>query len=251
MDFNTILDRIKKQELILPDFQRGFVWDSEKMKKLYASVLAKIPVGSILTLESKDDNFNCKQIGAKPRCRTIEKPSHSVNYLIDGQQRLTSLLAGFSTYYFENYSDEKEIASNNLLSLYFIKLPAIDNVESDDIFGLGDAEEKIDNSILRADADADNLAKVSTGSIANMSNFMNATGNQESGSVASTATTTQVQAAQPSQTPSTQPVSTIQAAQSTPVVNSTPVQSAQPVSQPVVQPTVQTVNVTNLEAEVL
>ncbi|MBO5826747.1 MAG: DUF262 domain-containing protein, partial [Treponema sp.] len=61
MDFNTILDRIKKQELILPDFQRGFVWDSEKMKKLYASVLAKIPVGSILTLESKDDNFNCKQ----------------------------------------------------------------------------------------------------------------------------------------------------------------------------------------------
>jgi len=136
MDFNTILDRIKKQELILPDFQRGFVWDSEKMKKLYASVLAKIPVGSILTLESKDDNFNCKQIGAKPRCRTIEKPSHSVNYLIDGQQRLTSLLAGFSTYYFENYSDEKEIASNNLLSLYFIKLPAIDNVESDDIFGI-------------------------------------------------------------------------------------------------------------------
>lgn len=138
MDFNTILDRIKKQELILPDFQRGFVWDSEKMKKLYASVLAKIPVGSILTLESKDDNFNCKQIGAKPRCRTIEKPSHSVNYLIDGQQRLTSLLAGFSTYYFENYSDEKEIASNNLLSLYFIKLPAIDNVESDDIFGIRD-----------------------------------------------------------------------------------------------------------------
>ena len=38
--------------------------------------------------------------------------------------------------YFENYSDEKEIASNNLLSLYFIKLPAIDNVESDDIFGI-------------------------------------------------------------------------------------------------------------------
>ena len=130
---------------------------------------------------------------------------------------------------------------------------AIGNVyfESDDIFGLGDAEEKIDNSILRADADADNLAKVSTGSSANMSNFMNATGNQESGSVAPTATTTQAQAAQPAQTPSTQPVSTVQAASSTPVVNSTPVQPAQPVSQPVVQPTVQTVNVTNLEAEVL
>ena len=139
MEFNKILSRITSKELILPDFQRGFVWDADRMKKLYASVLAKIPIGSILTLESSDDNFNCKQIGAKPRSRILDKPSKSVDYLIDGQQRLTSLLAGFSTYYFENYKDnESEIASNELLCLYFLKIPAVDNKLSDDIFGVRD-----------------------------------------------------------------------------------------------------------------
>lgn len=139
MDLNTILKNIISNDLILPDFQRGFVWDSDQMKKLYASVLAKIPIGSILTLESSDDNFNCKQIGAKPRSRILPKPSKPIDYLIDGQQRITSLLAGFSTYYFENFNnDENEIASNDLLAIYFIKLPAKDNTESEDFFGVRD-----------------------------------------------------------------------------------------------------------------
>lgn len=139
MDLNSILKSIISNDLILPDFQRGFVWDSEQMKKLYASVLAKIPIGSILTLESSDNNFNCKQIGAKPRSRILPKPSKPVDYLIDGQQRITSLLAGFSTYYFENFNnDENEIASNDLLAIYFIKLPAKDNTESEDFFGIRD-----------------------------------------------------------------------------------------------------------------
>lgn len=139
MEFNVILERIQKNELILPDFQRGFVWDAERMKKLFASVLSRIPIGSILTLESADDKFNCKQIGAKPRSRILEKPSKPVDYLIDGQQRLTSLLAGFSTYYFDNYKDkELDIASNDLISLYFLKIPAVDNTLSEDYFGVRD-----------------------------------------------------------------------------------------------------------------
>lgn len=139
MEFRKILERLTKKELILPDFQRGFVWDLDRMKKLYASILAKIPIGSILTLESSDDKFNCKQIGAKPRSRMFEKSTKTVDYLIDGQQRLTSLLAGFSTYYFDNFNNaENDIASNDLLSLYFLKVPATNNPESEDLFGVRD-----------------------------------------------------------------------------------------------------------------
>ena len=101
MNFKDILKRIKTNDLVLPDFQRGFVWEQDRMKRLYASILAKIPVGSILSLESQDDKFNCKQIGARPRSRILKKTKKKVDYLIDGQQRFTSLLAGFSTYYFE------------------------------------------------------------------------------------------------------------------------------------------------------
>lgn len=137
MNFKDILKRIKTNDLVLPDFQRGFVWEQDRMKRLYASILAKIPVGSILSLESQDDKFNCKQIGARPRSRILKKTKKKVDYLIDGQQRFTSLLAGFSTYYFENFFNaEKDIASNDLLCLYFVKFPAKDNENSEDIFGV-------------------------------------------------------------------------------------------------------------------
>ena len=37
MELTTILERIEKQNLILPDFQRGFVWEQERMRKLYVT----------------------------------------------------------------------------------------------------------------------------------------------------------------------------------------------------------------------
>lgn len=48
------INKIKKNEILLPDFQRQFVWKEEEMqRKLVASVLTKMPIGSILLLKSK------------------------------------------------------------------------------------------------------------------------------------------------------------------------------------------------------
>ena len=123
------------KRLVLPDFQRKFVWEQNDMYGLFASVLCKMPFGSILTLESTDKEFSCKKFGAKPKeCREEIEAGKQVEYLIDGQQRLTSLFAGFSTYYFSEFKDiSKKIAAQRLLEMYFLKIPAETNFESRDL----------------------------------------------------------------------------------------------------------------------
>ena len=117
LELQSILNDVNAQKMVLPDFQRKFIWDIDDMYGLYASVLCKMPIGSILTLESNDKAFSCKKIGAKPRSCLITLPDgKSVEFLLDGQQRLTSLFAGFTTYYFENFKsdDFSNIAAQRL-----------------------------------------------------------------------------------------------------------------------------------------
>ena len=46
---SNLIDKIVKKEILLPDFQRKFIWkEEEKQGRLIASVLAKMPIGSIL-----------------------------------------------------------------------------------------------------------------------------------------------------------------------------------------------------------
>lgn len=139
MELKKILDDVTGQKLVLPDFQRKFIWTLDDMYSLYASVLCKMPIGSILTLESEDKAFSCKKIGAKPRSCIIKLPDNqNVEYLLDGQQRLTSLFAGFTTYYFENFkNDEYEnIAVPRLHNMFFLNIPDENNINAKDVFSV-------------------------------------------------------------------------------------------------------------------
>lgn len=139
LELQSILNDVNAQKMVLPDFQRKFIWDIDDMYGLYASVLCKMPIGSILTLESNDKAFSCKKIGAKPRSCLITLPDgKSVEFLLDGQQRLTSLFAGFTTYYFENFKNDdfSNIAAQRLHHLFFIKVPDENNTKDKDIFSV-------------------------------------------------------------------------------------------------------------------
>ncbi len=132
----NLIDEVTDKKLVLPDFQRKFVWEQNDMYGLFSSVLCKMPFGSILTLESTDKEFSCKKLGAKPKeCHEEIESGKQIEYLIDGQQRLTSLFAGFTTYYFSAFKDiPKKIAAPRLLEMYFIKIPAENNENSIDLF---------------------------------------------------------------------------------------------------------------------
>ena len=42
VNLKTIIDEIKSNKIMLPDFQRQFAWDIERQKALIASVLTQL-----------------------------------------------------------------------------------------------------------------------------------------------------------------------------------------------------------------
>ena len=91
-NLGDLLRKIKSGEIQLPDFQREWIWDDEKIKSLLESVIRNFPISSILLLEcnTADMKFSCRKISGVDDI--AEKPQQLV---LDGQQRLTSLFGAF------------------------------------------------------------------------------------------------------------------------------------------------------------
>lgn len=85
---SELLSQIHKGQIQLPDFQRGWIWDEERIIDLLESISYSYPIGTIMLLETGG-----AEVTFKPR--PIDgAPDNGVEpeYLIlDGQQRLTSL----------------------------------------------------------------------------------------------------------------------------------------------------------------
>lgn len=88
-DLNKLLDECHRGVLQLPDFQRSWVWDEDRIKSLIASISRAFPIGALMTLDSGGDvNFKPRAIEGAPANAKQTSP-HSL--LLDGQQRMTSL----------------------------------------------------------------------------------------------------------------------------------------------------------------
>lgn len=74
----------------LPDFQRGYKWDDERIRSLLVTVSLGHPLGVIMLLKTGNDQvrFKPKPIEGAPRAAAEASPDL---LLLDGQQRLTSL----------------------------------------------------------------------------------------------------------------------------------------------------------------
>lgn len=140
-DFSEVVQKIKANSILLPDFQRKFVWtDEEKQRKLIASVLAKMPIGSVLLLKSSGDEFASKMIGKNNEVNIEKKDVQStIEYLLDGQQRITVLSNVFSDVIFEDCKAVKDLVSATLLRRFFLRIPKYHVVKQKkyrDLFGV-------------------------------------------------------------------------------------------------------------------
>ena len=74
----------------LPDFQRGWVWDDDRIIALIASITCNYPVGAAMFLEygNTDIRFKYRVIEGSPAENIIPN-----ELILDGQQRLTSIYA--------------------------------------------------------------------------------------------------------------------------------------------------------------
>lgn len=92
----------------LPEFQRDFVWDPNQVVELLDSVANGWPIGSLLILEGPQP-FGIKPIEGGPPV----DPNRVRYYLLDGQQRVTSLYhvltdSGDYVYYLDLADDANE-----------------------------------------------------------------------------------------------------------------------------------------------
>jgi len=87
----TYLDDLKNQKYQIPTFQREVVWEKENVKKLWDSIYKFYPLGSILVWKTDIKLQNHRQIGGHKILDNNFNPTE-FQYLLDGQQRTTSLL---------------------------------------------------------------------------------------------------------------------------------------------------------------
>ena len=71
----------------LPDFQRGWVWDDNRIKALIASITNNYPVGAAMFLEYGNVNIRFKYRVVEGSPSTGVVPSELI---LDGQQRITT-----------------------------------------------------------------------------------------------------------------------------------------------------------------
>ena len=83
-----LLDAVANGEIQLPDFQRGWVWDDDRIKDLLLSISRGFPIGAVMTLDAGGDlRFQSRLVEGVDE----NGDGQASEYLLDGQQRLTSL----------------------------------------------------------------------------------------------------------------------------------------------------------------
>lgn len=90
-----LTDDILKGAIRIPAFQRDFVWDFDHVAYLMDSIYKQYPFGSLLFWRTKNRLTSDKRLGS------FELPTapdeYPVNYVLDGQQRITSIFSVFQT----------------------------------------------------------------------------------------------------------------------------------------------------------
>jgi uncharacterized protein with ParB-like and HNH nuclease domain len=89
-----ILKDINKGRIQLPDFQRGWVWDDNRIKGIIASVAKSFPIGAVMLLETGNESIRFK---TKPLEGVPDNGIKPEKLILDGQQRLTSLYQAIIT----------------------------------------------------------------------------------------------------------------------------------------------------------
>ncbi len=85
---SDLIDAVEKGSIQLPDFQRGWVWDDDRIRELLVSISRGFPIGAVMTLSAGGEI----RLKARPIEGVDEQTTTSPStLLLDGQQRLTSL----------------------------------------------------------------------------------------------------------------------------------------------------------------
>ena len=93
LSIRRVLELIPSGQLRVPAFQRGFVWDPDKVAFLMDSIYKRYPFGSLLLWRTRERLRHERALG--PFMLPENDPDFPVDYVLDGQQRLTAIFGVF------------------------------------------------------------------------------------------------------------------------------------------------------------
>jgi len=123
-----ILKGISSGTTRLPDFQRGWVWDDERIRGLIASITCSYPVGAVMFLEYGGDGIRFK---SRPFTNVSDNGATPELLVLDGQQRLTSI---YCAMYGKQTVPTRTIKKEDIERFYYLDIvkcldPNTDRVE--------------------------------------------------------------------------------------------------------------------------
>lgn len=89
--YERLFLEIHDGQIKIPNFQRSFVWDKLQTAKLIDSIIKGFPIGTFILWKTQEEMRHYKSIGNDELPKT--KKGSTSFYILDGQQRITSLYA--------------------------------------------------------------------------------------------------------------------------------------------------------------
>lgn len=136
--FLSLLYEIKGGQIKIPQFQREFVWDLKKSAHLIDSLIKGYPIGTFIFWRTKERLRSIRNIGNNEFPNPDE--GDFVNYILDGQQRLTTLYASLN-----GLLIEKEAGNKLDYSEIYIDL----NAEENEQIVITDIQNKSPKTIIK------------------------------------------------------------------------------------------------------
>ena len=114
-----ILRRIDNGTIQLPDFQRGWVWEDNRIRALIASISNAYPVGAAMFLDATGDNvhFKSRLFEGVDASRSSVLPKTLV---LDGQQRTTSI---YRSMYCKSAVKTMDSKKKPISRYYYLNIP--------------------------------------------------------------------------------------------------------------------------------
>ena len=116
LSLGSVLKEIGQGKIQLPDFQREWKWDDDRIASLLASVGRGHPVGVLMLLETGGDGTG---FAPKPIAGATPPEGRPEQLVLDGQQRLTSLFQALTA---GRPVDTADVRGKRLKRWYYISM---------------------------------------------------------------------------------------------------------------------------------
>jgi hypothetical protein len=114
----------------LPDFQRGWVWDDERIRGLIASITSSYPIGAVMFLEYGGDGIRFK---SRVFTNVPDNGKTPETLVLDGQQRLTSV---YCAMYSKSPVPTQTIKKEDVHQYYYLDIAKCLDPEADRVDGV-------------------------------------------------------------------------------------------------------------------